>query len=65
MTENAIYVSLTDILPSSTPSVVTLPFYSQGTLFTAEEAPRALLTLLPAGSMRFRWNEVNANRGAV
>ena len=65
MTENVTYVSLTDILPSSTPSVVTLPFYSQGTLFTAEEAPRAFLTLLPAGSMRFRWNEVNANRVSV
>ncbi len=65
MTENVTHLSLTDIFTDSNTSVVSLPFYSQGTAFKEEKAPQAFLTLLHAGSMRFRWNEINANRVSV
>jgi YfiH family protein len=62
MTQGVTHLSLTDNLTSSLPPFVSLPFYLQGTPLTEEKAPHAFLTLLPSGSMRFRWNENNENR---
>lgn len=44
------------------PQAVSLDFNKKGLPLINETTPRAVLTLLPAGSMRFRWKEKNIAR---
>lgn len=60
MTDNITYLSL-DALTFPVPSFVEFPFYAGGSILT-ESTPKACFSLLPSGSMRFRWTEVNKNR---
>ncbi|MCR4822830.1 MAG: polyphenol oxidase family protein [Treponema sp.] len=44
---------------------ISMPFYFQGKALTEKNNARWAMTLLKAGTMRFRWNEVNENRNKV
>ena len=60
-------VSIKEELESSgslSSKFITLPFYHSGKVLDSKEEPHGRwgMTLLTAGSMRFRWNETNSNR---
>lgn len=44
---------------------ILLPFYFDGKPLSGEKSPRWGMTLLSAGTMRFRWSEKNENRDKI